>query len=261
MRLSRSVAVAVLSALSLIGLVASAQAATGRYVALGDSYSSGHGADDYGNSGVCYRSSNAYPQLWANAHAPSSFAFVACSGNTTSDLTANQISAVTSNTSLVTVSIGGNDAKLGDVMWDCNTSLESTCVTLNEKAQAFIRGTLPARLDDVYRQIRDRAPSARVIVMGYPHIYELGGFCPGLSEGKREAINQTSDVLAQVISARAAAAGFTFIDGRQVFAGHEVCADTEWITSPPGTVSKAAYHPNVAGQRDGYYAALRRVTG
>ena len=63
-----------------------AQATTGGYVALGDSYSSGVGAGDYtSSSGSCDQSTNAYGQLWANANSPSSFSFEACSGATTSD--------------------------------------------------------------------------------------------------------------------------------------------------------------------------------
>jgi hypothetical protein len=58
---------------------ASETAATGGYVALGDSYSSGVGAGSYiSSSGDCKRSTKAYPYLWAASHSPSSFAFTAC---------------------------------------------------------------------------------------------------------------------------------------------------------------------------------------
>jgi lysophospholipase L1-like esterase len=234
--------------------------AAGKYVALGDSYSSGTGAGSYGSSGSCKRSSNSYPQLWANANAPSSFAFVACSGAVTSDVLNNQVSAVTSDTSLVTISIGGNDAGFASVMTDCNLGSDSTCVSRNQQAQNFARTTLPARLDNVYTQIRNRAPGARVVVLGYPHIYQLGGSCwIGLSETKRAAINTSSDVLAEVIRGRASAFGFTFVDARPAFAGHEICASgTRWINSVSWPVDES-YHPNAAGHRGGYYAALEAV--
>ena len=73
------------AAAAIVGLAVPASAAAGRYVALGDSYSSGTGAGSYGSSGSCKRSANSYPQLWANANGPSSFAFVACSGAVTSE--------------------------------------------------------------------------------------------------------------------------------------------------------------------------------
>jgi lysophospholipase L1-like esterase len=235
-------------------------ALAGKYVALGDSYSSGTGAGSYGSSGSCKRSANAYAQLWANANAPSSFVFVACSGALTTDVINNQVGSLTSDTSLVTISIGGNDAGFADVMTDCNLGSDSTCVSRNQQAQTYARNQLPARLDAVYTQIRNRAPGARVVVVGYPHIYQLSGSCSvGLSETKRAAINQSSDVLAEVIKGRAGAFGFTFVDGRSAFAGHEICASgTRWLNSLTFPVDES-YHPNAAGQRGGYYAAVEAV--
>ncbi|MFL6120152.1 SGNH/GDSL hydrolase family protein [Actinophytocola sp.] len=235
-------------------------ALAGKYVALGDSYSSGTGAGSYGSSGSCKRSANAYAQLWANANAPSSFVFVACSGALTTDVINNQVGSLTSDTSLVTISVGGNDAGFADVMTDCNLGSDSSCVSRNQEAQTYARDQLPARLDAVYTQIRDRAPNARVVVVGYPHIYQLNGSCSiGLSETKRAAINQSSDVLAEVIRGRAGAFGFTFVDGRSAFAGHEICASgARWLNSITWPVDES-YHPNAAGQRGGYYAAVEAV--
>jgi len=232
----------------------------GKYVALGDSYSSGTGAGSYGNSGSCKRSANSYPQLWANANAPSAFAFVACSGAETGDVLAGQIGSVTADTALVTISIGGNDAGFADVMTDCNLGSDSACVARNQEAQDFARTQLPGLLNGVYTQIRDRAPSAQVVVLGYPHIYHLNGGCSvGLSETKRAAINSSSDVLSDVISGRAAAYGFTYVDGRVAFGGHEICASgTRWINSLTWPVDES-YHPNSTGQRGGYYTALEAV--
>ncbi|WP_243866526.1 SGNH/GDSL hydrolase family protein [Actinophytocola oryzae] len=232
----------------------------GKYVALGDSYASGTGAGSYGDSGGCKRSANAYPQLWANANAPSAFSFVACSGAVTTDVLNNQVGALTADTSLVTISIGGNDAGFASVMTDCNLGSDSDCVTRNQQAQTYARDQLPARLDAVYTQLRDRAPDAEVVVLGYPHIYVLNGDCTlGLSETKRAAINGSADVLAEVTSGRAAAYGFTFVDGRTAFSGHEICAAGErWLNSVTWPVDES-YHPNVAGHRDGYYPALEAV--
>ncbi|SDH54956.1 Lysophospholipase L1 [Actinokineospora alba] len=262
MRVSRSLVITLLTLLSMAGFAVPASAATGKYVALGDSYSSGLGAGSYGTSGSCKRSSNAYPQLWANSHSPSAFSFVACSGARTGDVLANQIGAVTADTALVTISIGGNDAGFASVMTDCNFGSDSTCVQRNQEAQNYARTQLPPKLDQVYSQIRTRAPNARVLVVGYPRMYKVPGYCyAGLSETKRSAINQSADVLADVTRGRAAARGFTFVDGRTAFAGHEICASgTRWINSWAWPVEES-YHPNVAGQSGGYYAAVRAVTG
>jgi lysophospholipase L1-like esterase len=261
MRLARSLTISLFAMIAVIGIVTPASAeAAGKYVALGDSYSSGTGAGSYGDSGSCKRSANAYAQLWANANAPSAFAFVACSGAVTGDVLAGQISAITSDTELVTISIGGNDAGFADVMTDCNLGSDQSCVNRNAEAQAFARDQLPGRLDGVYTEIRNRAPSARVVVLGYPHIYQLNGDCSvGLSETKRAAINSSSDVLAEVIAGRAAAFGFTFVDARSAFAGHEICSAGNWWLHSVTWPIDESYHPNVAGQRDGYYAALEGV--
>ena len=78
------------------------------YVALGDSYSSGVGAGDY-TGGSCRRSSHAYSALWAAEHSPASYRSAACSGATTASVLSGQLSAVTSDTTFVTITIGGND--------------------------------------------------------------------------------------------------------------------------------------------------------
>lgn len=262
MRVLRLLPLALLALLATIAFAAPASAATGKYVALGDSYSSGLGAGSY-SGGSCKRSSNAYAQLWANSHAPSAFTFLACSGAVTADIVNSQAAAVTSDTALVTVSIGGNDAGFADVMVTCNTSSDSTCVSRNNEAQNFARTTLPGRLDAAYNAIRARSASAQVIVVGYPRIYRLGGSCiVGLSDTKRAAINQSADVLASVISARAAAHGFRFLDGRSAFSGHEICAARPfWLHSIEWTSIDESYHPTSDGHNLGYFNALRAMTG
>ncbi|WP_156756642.1 SGNH/GDSL hydrolase family protein [Actinokineospora pegani] len=264
MRITHSLAAAAFAVVTAVGLAAPAAAApaAGKYVALGDSYASGTGAGSYGDSGGCKRSANSYARLWADANAPSAFSFAACSGAVTSDVLDNQLSAVTADTALVTISIGGNDAGFGTVMTNCNLGSDATCVAENAAAQDFARSTLPGRLDSVYSQIAARAPSARVVVLGYPRIYQLGGSCSiGLSETKRAAVNGSADALAEVVSARAAAHGFTFVDGRTAFSGHEICASGDrWLNSVTYPVDES-YHPNAAGHSGGYYPALRAVTG
>jgi lysophospholipase L1-like esterase len=95
-------------AAGIIGTRIPAQAAPAvNYVALGDSYASGVGAGSV--SGSCGQSPNAYPALWATASSPASFKFAACSGATTSDVISSQLSSLSSSTTLVSMTIGGND--------------------------------------------------------------------------------------------------------------------------------------------------------
>ena len=99
---------------------APASAATPNYVALGDSYSSGVGSGSYiSSSGNCLRSTKAYSALWAAAHSPSSYASVACSGATTNDVINNQVGTLSASTSLVSITIGGNDVGFSSVLENC----------------------------------------------------------------------------------------------------------------------------------------------
>lgn len=255
MRLSRFLSAAsalfLTVALALIG-AGSAHAAGPVYAALGDSYSAGVGSGSYDSaSGTCYRSSEAYPQLWAAAHTPSGFSFAACSGAKTTDVINNQLGSLTSATTLVSISVGGNDAGFSDVMITCVTSTTATCVSRINTARAYATDTLPARLDAVYDAIAAKAPNARVVVLGYPHFYKLGTLCLGLSATKRSAINAAADLLDTVTAKRAADHGFTFGDVRGTFTGHELCSGSAWLHSVTLPVYES-YHPTAAGQSGGY---------
>ncbi|MFI2434021.1 SGNH/GDSL hydrolase family protein [Streptomyces sp. NPDC018693] len=236
---------------------ASPLAATGGYVALGDSYSSGVGAGSYiSSSGDCKRSTKAYPYLWNAAHSPSSFTFAACSGARTGDVLANQLGGLNSSTGLVSISIGGNDAGFADVMTTCVTSSDSTCISRINTARAYVDSTLPGKLDTVYDAISSRAPNARVVVLGYPRFYKLGTTCVGLSETKRKAINDASDHLAAAIAKRAAAHGFVWGDVRSAFTGHEICSGSSWLHSVNWFNIGESYHPTANGQSGGYLPVL-----
>ncbi|NYV76431.1 SGNH/GDSL hydrolase family protein [Streptomyces sp. UH6] len=235
---------------------ASAQAA-GAYVALGDSYSSGVGAGSYtAESGSCKRSTNAYPQLWANANSPSSFSFVACGGATTSSVRSSQMGPLDANTALVSVTAGGNDAGFADVMTTCVISSNSVCLDRINSARSFITSTLPGNLDSLYADIENRAPNARVVVLGYPKFYDVAAVCVGLSDTKRSAINAAADHLNSVIAGRASAHGFAFGDVRPTFAGHEICSGSSWLHSVNWTNIGESYHPKAAGQSGGYLPVL-----
>jgi hypothetical protein len=239
---------------------ASQLAATGGYVALGDSYSSGVGSGSYlSSSGDCKRSTKAYPYLWNAAHSPASFTFAACSGARTGDVLANQLGGLNSTTGLVTISIGGNDAGFADVMTTCVTSSDSTCVDRINTARAYVDSTLPGKLDTVYSAISANAPNAKVVVLGYPRFYRLGTTCLGLSETKRSAINSAADYLDTAVAKRAAAHGFTFGDVRTAFTGHEICSGSSWLHSVNWLDIGESYHPTASGQSGGYLPVLNGV--
>ena len=196
-----------------VALATTASASTAHYVALGDSYSSGDGAGNY-SGGNCLRSANAYPQLWANAHAPASFDFEACSGAVVSDVLNGQLGNVNSGTSLISITIGGNDVGFSNVMETCVLGSDSSCATAVSNAESYANNTLPGTISNLFSTIRSKAPSAHVVVLDYPHLYKITSFCLGLDNTKRIDLNGGADVLDTTISKAAANAGFTFADVR-----------------------------------------------
>ena len=235
---------------------APASAAGINYVALGDSYSSGTGAGSYDPaSGSCKRSANAYPNLWAAQNATDSYEFAACSGATTATVSSGQLGSLSSSTTLVSITVGGNDAGFSDVMQTCVLGSNSTCQNRVAQAENYMRNTLPGRLDSLYGQIRSKAPNARVVVLGYPRLYTIVDWCAGIGNTKRIALNGAADTLAGVTRQAAERAGFTWSDVRDEFAGHELCSGDDWLNAVTIPI-ESSYHPTARGHRLGYLPAF-----
>ncbi|MGH3978716.1 MAG: SGNH/GDSL hydrolase family protein [Pseudonocardiaceae bacterium] len=259
-----SVLVVVVASTSLLGsatATATTQPLPVDYVALGDSYASGVGTRTYDpGSGSCLRSPAAYPELWAGTHEVASFVFEACSGATTEELLAGQLENLTAGTDLVTVSIGGNDAGFAQVMLECQVGGPARCDAAIARAETFIADQLTVRLDTAYAAIRERATSARVLVIGYPQLFEVGPCFTSIDPGHRARLNGVADQLAAVTADRAAAASAEFLDTRAAFTGHRVCAPDPWINGPSFPVQES-YHPDVDGHASAYLPVLVAATG
>src|SRR3954471_24184203 len=128
-------------ALALSGVAAS-QAFAVRYVALGDSYSSGTGTRTYYDSG-CQKSVYSYPYLVHNAHTAWTFVHAACTGAKTGDVINTQSAQLNSATNWVTYTIGGNDAGFSSVITECAQPWwSSDCDGAINTAQSYINNTL-----------------------------------------------------------------------------------------------------------------------
>ncbi|GAA1871105.1 SGNH/GDSL hydrolase family protein [Myceligenerans crystallogenes] len=224
------------------------------YVALGDSYSSGTGTGTYINDGSdCLRSTYAYPSLTAAAR-NYSLNFRACSGAVVADVTTTQLGALTSATKYVTISVGGNDAGFADVITECALpGWASDCAGAVAEARSIVTNTLPGRLNTLYSAIRTKAPAAKVVVVGYPKIFN-GEDCDWLtffSPADEAALNDGVVLINSVMRAAATAKGFTFADPVGGFTGHAVCDSTEWINGFSSPVVES-YHPNRLGHANGY---------
>ncbi|GAB3854971.1 SGNH family lipase [Nocardioides maradonensis] len=265
MRSSRRLVLSVVAGvLALAGLVAQpsvAQAAGPSYVALGDSYSSGVGTRTYISDGTsCQRSTYAYPYLVAQQKGYA-LSFQACSGATTSTVTTGQLGALGSTTRYVTISVGGNDAGFTSVITECaKPAWMSDCNGKVATAQSFITTTLPGRLNTLYSAIRGRAPYAKVVVVGYPHLF-MGEDCNAatwFSPSDESLLNQTADLLDAKLAAAASGHGFTFVNPVSRFTGHAVCDSTEWLNGLSSPISES-YHPNRLGHSQGYAPLVSAV--
>jgi lysophospholipase L1-like esterase len=252
LRRSALAAIGLVTAMATLGGPGAAHARSPEYVALGDSYASGVGTREYyGKSGSCQRSPHAYPVAGA-ARLGATLRFKACSGATVSDVT-DQLAALDSATRYVSVQVGGNDAGFTSVVTECaKPAWAQDCEGAVRRARAVINQRLPDQLAGLYARIDNRAPSATVVVVGYPRIFHDEDCNAGtwFSPADRELLNDTADILNSRISARAAAAGFAFANPTRAFLGHAVCDSPEWVNGLSSPVTES-YHPNRAGQ-DGY---------
>lgn len=256
------ISVVSLAAAAVTAAVTPAYASSTNFVALGDSYSSGTGTGSYDLNSSCQRSSKAYPALWAASHAPASFNFVACSGAKTGDVLNSQISALNSSTTLASITIGGNDAGFSSVMQTCVLQSDSACATAVNNAENYARNTLPGNLNNLFSQMKSRAPSAHVVVLDYPHLYTTNDtFCIGLSHADHVALNGAADVIDGVISTAASNAGFTFSDVRGQFSGHELCSGDGWLHAVNITNIGESYHPTATGHSSGFLPVFTSHAG
>ncbi|HWS37611.1 MAG TPA: SGNH/GDSL hydrolase family protein [Actinoplanes sp.] len=297
---------------------------------LGDSYTSGEGVGNYyresdiahGTSGwnACRRSKDAWGRqlvlpgmtqsvgakadAWAN---DLELGFVACSGARTFNVydssaeqdyregqfgEENQVTSgvLTGDTTLVMLSIGGNDqAGFTRAMEDCalldDCSLDPDFLP---KYKAII-DTMTGKVDTVVYEIRRKASKAQIVLMGYPELLSRTVKCNGSlywDGGEADALAQLVNYAnakqkALADNLRASGAKVDFADPVPAFVGHGGCDNPEWINKivegplgdgdfhpgDPATrgcawewigfcLSRASFHPNQGGAT-GYAGVMR----
>jgi lysophospholipase L1-like esterase len=232
------------------------------YVALGDSYSSGLGASSSYTGGSCDLSTSAFANLWAAANKPASFKTVACAGATTTSVISTQVPSLNAATSLVSITVGGNDVGFSTIMTTCALHGTSACVAAVASAESTANSTLPAKLDATYNAIRKAAPAAKVVALSYPMFYQLHvWYCVGLSETSREKIDEGIGQVDGLIQAAASRHGFTFADVRTAFIGHQLCSGDKWLHAVDLSDLQESYHPTGTGQKSGYLPVFTASAG
>jgi lysophospholipase L1-like esterase len=265
--------------------VAMAQDVTGEYVALGDSYTAGPLIPvQTGQPPGCLRSDHNYPSLVRQTLRSSVFRDVSCSGATTEDMTSPQqvtgganppqLSALSGDTQLVTLGIGGNDIGFVEIIENCavrssTKPLGAACKdyynrTGRDELDARIAATAPkvaAVLDAIHR----RAPDARVLVVGYPTILPDSG--PGcypvvpFSPGDVAYLRQVEKHLNAMLADRATRGGAVFVDTYRTSIGHDICQlpGTKWVEGLVPTAPAAPVHPNALGMRNSANTVLHNL--
>ncbi len=262
-----TLAVAVLAVLA--SSAAGARAAN--YVSLGDSYAAGPFIPNPVLPLGCLKSDHNYPHLAA----PSiglALRDPSCSGATTTDMTQPQnvepdgpnppqFNSLDASTTVVSLTIGGNDIGFSEVA--------ESCITLNpfshpckdkydsgghDQLAERIEATAP-KVAAVLQGIHARSPSANVYVVNYPAIFpETGYGCwPQMPIGFADVpyLRATEQRLDSMLATQAAANGATLVNWYQASVGHDACksASTRWVEPlVPGSLA-APIHPNLAGMR------------
>jgi lysophospholipase L1-like esterase len=261
---------------------ASANVLRGSYVALGDSYTAGLGIPEQaGATAGCGQSTSSYPYLVARS-LRLDLTDMSCSSAIIADMTAAQptgdgtnpaqLGALSSGTALVTVSIGGNDIGLIDIVTKCTeldlvpalipgggSSTLTPCEDFytsggTDQIRQRIR-SVTGHLADTLTQIRERAPHARVYVVGYPDLLPAGGGgcggALGITAGDIAFLNREEVRLNGALEQVARAAGDGYVDTYTPSQGHDACSApaSRWLEPLLTTSAAAPLHPNAAGER------------
>ena len=260
---------ALLLLITLLVPAGEASAATGRYVALGDSAAAGPliPLPDLASPG-CLRSTANYPKL-AAAQLGLPITDVTCSGAVTADMTGAQqtplgsvppqFDALGPDVTLVTVQIGGNDAGLTGLALSCVNLLPppfgTSCKATNTAGGHDVYGERIAgvapRIAAVLDGIHQRAPNARVFIVGYTTYLRPNGCYPKVPLWAPDAnyIQAKIDQLNQVFVDAAAAHNASYVDIRTPGIGKDVCASplTRWVEPLVPANVAAPLHPNANG--------------
>jgi lysophospholipase L1-like esterase len=254
-----------------------------KYVALGDSFTAGPLIPTTDVAGGCLRSDHDYPSLLARRLPVGELVDVSCSGATTAALTEPQhpvpdatvppqLRAVDAGTDLVTLGMGGNDHALF-------ATLVRTCPALAAddpsgapcaRHLTSLHPGLPAIAADITEQlvaavraIRERAPAASVVLVGYPRLVPDHGTCRALplAAGDYATGRRVTRLLNAAVQRAARRTGAAFVDLYAASEGHDICSGDPWVNGSRTRRGRAlAFHPFAAGMRATAAAVLAELS-
>jgi lysophospholipase L1-like esterase len=206
---------------------------------------------------------------------PSPFTDVSCGSATTVNMTQPQsvpggtnepqFNALGAGDQLVTVGIGGNDAGLIGVAETCaqldlfaptGTACKNHYTASGSDPNVAAIDATGAKVAAVIQGIHQRAPSARVLVVGYPDGLPVDGsncwpLVP-LSPGDIAYFNSLEQRLNSVLSQQASANGAKYVDTFTSSIGHDACKlpGVAWVNGIIPNSVAFPLHPNEAGEQN-----------
>lgn len=246
------------------------------YVAMGSSFAAGPGIlpPAISKPVLCARSLNNYAQQLAQRRGLV-LTDVSCSGATTSGVLAGwaslppQIDALTPETRLVTITIGGNDVGyIGGLMAASCQQAKSVdnarCPKIGTPGEE--RWTaLEAALRRIADEVRQRSPKARLIWVDYPVVLPERGQCrvTPLTMEQANAARAVAKRLAALTARVARETESSLLTASRLSVGHDACAREPWMNGFPvpgaGPIS-VPYHPTLPGMT-AIASALDRMLG
>ncbi len=251
------------------------------YVALGDSYAAGPLIPNPLLPLGCLKSSNNYAHLAAPGIGLT-LRDATCSGATTEDMTnpqnvdpdgpnPPQFDSLDAETTVVSLTIGGNDIGFSDIALDCVTINPFSTPCKNKYASGGkdqiaerIAATAP-KVDAVLDGIEERSPSAEVFVVNYAAIFPETGFgCwPQMPIGFGDVpyLRAKQKELNAMLATQMAANGATLVDWYKASIGHDACkgSSTRWVEPVVPSNPAAPIHPNKAGMQGAANALVAAV--
>lgn len=230
-----------------------------KYVSLGSSFAAGPGIDN--QLGGCGRSDHNYAHLVAEA-LDLDLTVASCNGATIDNILTVpqgdnplQLDAVTSDTALVTVTIGGNDIRYTASTFACSGAPASDRCTANLD-QAAINGALaqlPAKLETMFDAIKAKAPNATIVLVAYPRVFpEDATECAELALSEADTVylaelgRKLEEAFVRVTSSGKALIADAYVEAE----GHGPCeamASERWVNGETILSSGIRYHPTAEG--------------
>ncbi|WP_424347439.1 SGNH/GDSL hydrolase family protein [Kocuria sp. CH-021] len=265
---ARRAVTALASALALAGTAAAPAAAAPRTVEvvnLGDSYSAAFGTGGIqqvtGLDGCFQGTGRDHVDALASHPRVEVTLDAACAGFETHEvrglLDEQPVTDALADADVVTLTMGGNDIGWGTFIQVCSAPFEAArgpaeCDAMLAQAPALIASAAASAAETVAAV--GAVSDARVVVLGYPQLFDDRQDTPLLSAGRAAQLNDWTDELNAALAAAVEQECAVFVDVTDRFRGHGVGSADPWILFDPE--SEHNLHPTERGYLSGYFPGL-----